>query len=330
MLFQLVTPEWCRFFTMCFKPVAARPSTILSVNFYRGSPVTMTLSIIVCKANERGSSKGRKLGSPSTLCDLTMAAGHCHQPSLPSVAELQASSRPVMHPRWPSIWPSPLWEHLLITRLGCWLELLWAPRSSLPMLTALGRIKQSQSRAWGAPSNEEAAVGRWLVVRCSCQRTSRGSSSQKSTNNMAGSRWLSVVNMLSTGCGPGLFWPSHSQLLTTCLSVYVWTQLEIWKSKEGKVARCCSRNVLTGWSLNLNQGICNHRTTRDRNRNDWPPSAGLVIWMELCGVEGKTSRMRVPKNASIAPQRAKISEKIEVIIEMHLLAEAASCRRGCT
>lgn len=103
---------------------------------------------------------------------------------------------------------------------------------------------------------------------------------------------------------------------------------------RGKVAHCCRHNVLTGWSqrlsLNLNQGICNHRTTRDRNRNDWPLSAGLVIWMELCGVEGKTSRMRVPKNASNVPQRAKISEKIEVIIEMHLLAEAASCQRGCT
>lgn len=206
------------------------------------------------------------------------------------------------------------------------------------MLTAPGRAQRSQSRARRAPSNEEAAAGHWLVVRCSCQRTSRGSSSQMSANNTAGSRWLSVVNTLSTGCGPGLFWPSHSQLLTTCLPFMFGHSWRVKKEKRraagGNVARCCRPNVLTGWSqrlsLNLNHGICNHRTTRDRNRNDWPPSAGLVIWMELCGVEGKTSRMRVPKKASITPQRAKISEKIEVIIEMHLLAEADSCRRDCT
>lgn len=229
--------------------------------------------------------------------------------------------------------------HLLITRLGSWPEPQRAPRSGPPMLTAPGRAWQSQSRAWSAPSNEEAAVGHWLAVRWgSCQRTSRGSSSQMSANNTVGSRWLSAVNTLSTGCGPGLLWPPHSLLLTTCLPFTFGRSWRLKKKRDelqgGNAARFHRPDVLTGWSqrlsLNLIHGICNHRTTRDRNRNDWPPSTGLVIWTELCGVEGKTSRMRVPKNASITPQRAKISEKMEVIIGMHLLAEAASCRRDCT
>lgn len=109
--------------------------------FYCVSPVMRTLSVIMCKPKRIQQRKK----TPFTLNPLWPHNGSRSLPSpqLLSVAELQSRSRPVMYPRWPPIWPSPLGEHLLITRLGCWLELQWAPRSSLPMLTA--RVKRLRS-----------------------------------------------------------------------------------------------------------------------------------------------------------------------------------------
>lgn len=60
--------------------------------FDRVSSVMRTLSFIMCKANERRSSKGIKHRSPSTPCDLTMAAGHCHHPG--SLPLLSSNRRP--------------------------------------------------------------------------------------------------------------------------------------------------------------------------------------------------------------------------------------------